>query len=248
VPPESVRVGAMVRVRPGETVPLDGIVAAGISSAPKAAAPLLTGDAPETHTSAEDRMASLTASPDPGGSARAPETTLPEAAPPPARDAANQPGPPFAAGPTATESARLPEQTPPVASPAPAAQLAVPKAASRATSLAPARSSAGQGPSLTDIAALITRGDGFLGAGDIASARLFYERAADAGSGSAALRLGTTFDPGFLAHAGIRGNPGDPAKAAFWYRRSSELGDAAAADRLKDLDQRPTGKPNSSRR
>ena len=50
----------------------------------------------------------------------------------------------------------------------------------------------------------MARGDSFLGAGDIASARLFYERAADAGDGHAALRLGATFDPDFLDRAGMR--------------------------------------------
>jgi hypothetical protein len=38
-------------------------------------------------------------------------------------------------------------------------------------------------------------------AGDIASARLFYQHAADAGNGSAALRLGASYDPGFLSRA-----------------------------------------------
>lgn len=227
-------------------------LAADISSAPKVAAPRLTSDAPKTRTSAEDRasprMASRAASPDPGRPAQSPEMILPEGAPPPARVAAEQPAPPLPAGPTATQSAWLPEPTPPVASPGLGVQLAVPKAASPAASLAPAHSSPSQGLSLTETAALVTRGDGFLSNGDIASARLFYERAADAGNGAAALRLGATFDPGFLGRAGIRGIPGEPTQAAFWYRRSSELGEAAAADRLKDLDQRPTGELNSTPR
>jgi hypothetical protein len=86
-----------------------------------------------------------------------------------------------------------------------------------------------------EVAALVARGDKFLGAGDIASARLFYERAADAGNGGAALRLGATFDPNFLGRAGVLGSPGDPAQAAAWYRRARDLGDAAAAERLKAL-------------
>ena len=94
----------------------------------------------------------------------------------------------------------------------------------------------------------MTRGDGFLSAGDITSARLFYERAADAGSGSAALRLGATFDPGFLNRAGVRGIPSDLEQAASWYRRARQLGDAAAAERLKDLDEKRAAEPNSSPR
>src|SRR5262249_45037546 len=90
-----------------------------------------------------------------------------------------------------------------------------------------------------EIAALVTRGDTFLSAGDITSARLFYERAADAGDGAAALRLGATFDPDFLGRAGMRGSPGDPAQAASWYRRARDLGDGAAAQRLKELEKGP---------
>jgi TPR repeat protein len=97
----------------------------------------------------------------------------------------------------------------------------------------------GQHPSTAEITTLVTRGDAFLSAGDIASARLFYERAAEAGDSAAALRLGATFDPNFLGRAGVRGNPGDPAKAASWYRRARDLGDAAAAERLKNLDRPP---------
>ena len=74
-------------------------------------------------------------------------------------------------------------------------------------------------------AALVARGDSFLGAGDIASARLFYERAADAGYGLAAFRLGATFDPVFLDRAGMRNTiRADPEQAASWYRRARELG------------------------
>ena len=90
----------------------------------------------------------------------------------------------------------------------------------------------------------MTRGDRFLSAGDIASARLFYERAADAGDGSAALRLGATFDPGFLGRAGVRGTIGDPAQASSWYNRARDLGNAAAGDRLKTLEQQRLAAPN----
>jgi len=150
--------------------------------------------------------------------------------------------------PRPTHSARLPELAPPVGPPAPELQQTVPKAGSRPAPLPPTPSSANQHLSPPEIAALVTRGDGFLSAGDITSARLFYERAADAGSGSAALRLGATFDPGFLNRAGVRGIPSDLEQAASWYRRARQLGDAAAAERLKDLDEKRAAEPNSSPR
>jgi hypothetical protein len=99
-----------------------------------------------------------------------------------------------------------------------------------------------------EIAALVSRGDGFLNAGDITSARLFYERAADAGSAAAALRLGATFDPGFLTRTGIHGISGDLAQADSWYRRARDLGDAAAADWLEGLERQRAVGPGSSRR
>jgi hypothetical protein len=107
-----------------------------------------------------------------------------------------------------------------------------------ATSTAPA-------PPLTEVrkpvpgaAALVTRGDAFVRMRDITSARLFYERAAEAGDGQAASRMGATFDPAFLERAGIPGAKPDEQQAVSWYRRARELGDAEADRLLKTLDQR----------
>jgi hypothetical protein len=99
-------------------------------------------------------------------------------------------------------------------------------------------------PPASDASALLARGDALLGTGDITSARLFYERAADAGSGLAALRLGATFEPLFPGRAGI-GAATDPAQALFWYRRARHLGVAEAEGRIKVLETRPKGEPNS---
>ena len=76
-----------------------------------------------------------------------------------------------------------------------------------------------------EIAELLARGDSFVVIGDIASARVFYQRAASAGDGRAALRMGTTFDPAFLRRAGLPRTFGDPAQARSWYRRASDLED-----------------------
>jgi hypothetical protein len=72
------------------------------------------------------------------------------------------------------------------------------------------------------ITELLTRGDTFLHAGDLTSARLFYERAADAGDREAAMRMGATFDPAFLDRVGLHAR-GDAAKALSWYRHALDL-------------------------
>ena len=87
-----------------------------------------------------------------------------------------------------------------------------------------------------EITALIARGDQLLGTGDVASARLFYERAADVGDGEAALKLAKTFDPAFLSFGRLSGARGDPATAIPWYRRARDLGQAEAEIQLKRLD------------
>jgi TPR repeat protein len=74
----------------------------------------------------------------------------------------------------------------------------------------------------------VARGDAFLDTGDIASARLFFERAADAGDGRAAMRMAVTYDAAFLDRAGLRGVRGNPERTAFWYRRARELGEGKA--------------------
>jgi hypothetical protein len=94
---------------------------------------------------------------------------------------------------------------------------------------------AGSRLSPVEIAALLARGDAFLGTGDITSARLFYERAAEAESGLAALRLGKTFDPAYPVRAGLR-FAANPAQALLWYRRARELGIGDAAQRIHALE------------
>jgi TPR repeat protein len=87
-----------------------------------------------------------------------------------------------------------------------------------------------------EVAELVERGDTLFAAGDVASARLFYERAADAGEAQAALRLGESFDPAFLEQAHARNGRGDLGTAKIWYRRARELGSAGAEILLKSLE------------
>src|SRR5207244_8415886 len=87
-----------------------------------------------------------------------------------------------------------------------------------------------------EIAALLARGDTLLGVGDITSARLFYERASDAGDGRAALRLGATYDPSFLDRIPLPHLQGDVAQALSWYRRARDLGESDAEFRIQAIE------------
>jgi hypothetical protein len=90
--------------------------------------------------------------------------------------------------------------------------------------------------SAAEIAALLARGDWLFATGDVASARLLYERAADAGVARAAVRLAETFDPVSSGLPHLRGLRGDSGTAVFWYRRARDLGATGVASRLKSLE------------
>jgi hypothetical protein len=90
--------------------------------------------------------------------------------------------------------------------------------------------------SAAEIAGLLARGDWLFATGDVASARLLYERAADAGEARAAVRLGETFDPVYLDASHRRGLHGDPDMAVLWYRHARDLGATGVASRLKKLE------------
>jgi TPR repeat protein len=84
---------------------------------------------------------------------------------------------------------------------------------------------------------LIGRGDALLSSGDITSARLFYERAAEAGNAEAALRLGEMYDPAFLRRSRFQAKA-DSSRASFWYGRARELGSTEAEILLNGLQPR----------
>jgi len=84
---------------------------------------------------------------------------------------------------------------------------------------------------------LVSEGDAAMIKGDIAAARLFYQSAAAKGNAAAALRLGNSYNPAFLARLGVLGMRGDAAAAATWYRRARELGDPDADRALLSLEQ-----------
>jgi TPR repeat protein len=96
----------------------------------------------------------------------------------------------------------------------------------------------GSGIANTQLTELLDHGDARLRNGDVASARLFYERAAGAGDGRAALRLGATFDPEFLGRLGLSKLQADPAEARSWYSRARDLGAVDAKRQLYGLETR----------
>jgi hypothetical protein len=97
--------------------------------------------------------------------------------------------------------------------------------------------------SADEIAALVARGDAFIGAGDIASARLFFERAAASGDSRAAMHMAVTYDAAFLDRAGLRSVRSDPERAAFWYRRAREMSEGKAEPLLDSLGTHSSAEP-----
>jgi hypothetical protein len=138
------------------------------------------------------------------------------------------PTPPRAGGPQRREVAAVPAASP----------LHVRPAVIR-NPLSVSNSKAGPGApiaSKTEVTDLLRRGDALLATGDVTSARLFYRRGAEAGSGTSALRLGETFDQAFLDQAGLRQVAGDTRKALYWYRWAHDLGVADADLLLKKIE------------
>ncbi len=124
------------------------------------------------------------------------------------------------------------------APPDPAAALANSPVAGPTSPAAIAPAPPASGFSRGEMAELLDHGDALLRNGDIASARLFYERAAGAGDGRAALRLGATFDPEFLGRLGLGKLQANPAEARSWYSRARDLGAGEAKRQLNSLDTR----------
>ena len=86
-----------------------------------------------------------------------------------------------------------------------------------------------------EMANLMQRAKGFLTSGDLMSARLLLERAAEMQVADAALLLAQTYDPDVLGTADVRNTTPEPAKARAWYQRAAQLGSADAQRRLAQL-------------
>ncbi|WP_247833725.1 hypothetical protein [Bradyrhizobium sp. 200] len=86
-----------------------------------------------------------------------------------------------------------------------------------------------------ELAALLKRAKSLLAIGDITSARLLLERAADAQEAEAALMLAGTYDPQVLGSQDLRSVTPDPEAARLWYQKAAQLGSADARRRLGQL-------------
>jgi hypothetical protein len=82
---------------------------------------------------------------------------------------------------------------------------------------------------------LLGRGNDQLAQGNVAAARLFYQRGADAGLAEAALALASTYDPEELFRLRVIGMQPDRDLARRWYERAMELGAPEAESRLRRL-------------
>lgn len=111
----------------------------------------------------------------------------------------------------------------------PATQATAPAAAPAAAAPPPAARSIAP----DELAALLKRAKGLLAIGDITSARLLLERAADAQEAEAALMLAGTYDPQVLGTQDMRSITPDPAAARLWYQKAAQLGSVDARRRLQ---------------
>ena len=84
----------------------------------------------------------------------------------------------------------------------------------------------------------VEKGNEMMDQGDVAGARLFYERAVGIGLGKAAIALAETYDPHELRRWPVRGLKPDLDQARHWYERALQLGASEANARLQRLSAR----------
>ena len=153
-----------------------------------------------------------------------------------------EPSPEGPAGASAAEPKGAPEQptvvvstTPPDPAPGP-----VGTNADQSSSPPPAAASAPRKPGMNaaEISLMVERGRVLFDAGDLAAARLFFRRAANAGDAAAALAMGATYDPDVLSKRFIRGIEPDAQEARMWYERARELGSPEGPRRIEMLAQK----------
>jgi hypothetical protein len=88
---------------------------------------------------------------------------------------------------------------------------------------------------VAEVAKLVARASVLLGQGDIGSARIVLERAAETGNAQASFALAETYDPLVLRRWGAYGTLGDAAKARDLYARAQAGGVKEAKERFDAL-------------
>jgi hypothetical protein len=73
-----------------------------------------------------------------------------------------------------------------------------------------------------EIKLLMKQGEQLIAAGDVATARVVLQRAAEAGNAGAAMALGATYDSNVLAKLGVVGVKPDAEKARSWYEKAGD--------------------------
>ena len=129
---------------------------------------------------------------------------------------------------TATEAAPIPAGRPAAAIEPPkepvrvdSAAAVLPEPAVKAITVPPAEA-AGRPLTASELALVLRRGEELLKLGDIAAARLYFQRAADAEDNQGMRALARTYDPGFLRDSHAVGITSDRELADQWYRRAAE--------------------------
>jgi hypothetical protein len=200
---------ALVASVPGRLPPEAAQIGDDISGTPQPEATVVRGAPPVEAT------ADIAAETGAAGPKRAPEQALSVSATPSdlPTPAAGSPS-----GPSIAESS-----SPPLPADAPPKPVAAP--------LKPVMSAG-------EVALMLERGRVLFEAGDLAAARRFFRRAANAGDASAALAMGATYDPDVLAKRFIRGIEADAQEARMWYERARELGSPEGPRRIEMLAHR----------
>ncbi|HKO69824.1 MAG TPA: hypothetical protein VJV58_02720, partial [Bradyrhizobium sp.] len=101
--------------------------------------------------------------------------------------------------------------------------------------LAPAREAPNNSDDGPAVERLFLRASALLGQGDIGSARIVLERAAESGSAKATFALAETYDPLILPKWGTFGTRGDVDKARELYAKAEAVGNNQAKQRLDAL-------------
>ena len=107
--------------------------------------------------------------------------------------------------------------------------------ATRSITIAAAPAS-GAAPASEAARRLCAQGLVAMASGDIAGARLYLERAAEAGDTRALMVLGESYDPTTLSRMGALGIKGDAGKARDYYAKALAAGMGAARERMAALE------------